>query len=303
MLKCFEHWFGPYPWYNDGYKLIEVPNAGMEHQSAVSYGNGFKNGYGGRGASLRFGFDFIIVHESAHEWFANNITAKDQADMWVHESFANYAEALYTECKFNSADSGAAYALTNRPRNDAPIIPAYGVNAEGSQDMYGKGGRMLHTIRQIVNDDEKWRGILRGLGTTFYHQTVMGSQIEAYISGHSGHDLSRVFDQYLRTTMIPEFEYKIDGHTLSYHWTNVVAGFNMPIKVTLSDNTYTFVHPTEVWQTAPLTLAHPEYFKIDPNFLAVSHKVGDPEPAGRGSRAASGGAGVFGGSATGAAKP
>jgi aminopeptidase N len=299
MLKCFEHWYGPYPWYNDGYKLIEVPNAGMEHQTAVSYGNGFRDGYGGRGASLRFHFDFIIVHESAHEWFANNITAKDQADMWVHESFANYAEGLYTECKYNSADSGAAYILTNRPRNDTPIIPAYGVNAEGSQDMYGKGGRMLHTIRQLVNDDEKWRGILRGLGATFYHQTVMGKQVEDYINQHSGHDLTKVFDQYLRTTMIPEFEYKIDGNTLSYHWTNVVPGFNMPIRVSLADSGYAWVEPRQAWRTVLLAMTQPDKFHVDPNFLAVEHKVGDPEPAGRGN-AGGRGAGVFGGSAGGA---
>jgi aminopeptidase N len=282
MLSCFEHWYGPYPWYNDGYKLIEVPNAGMEHQTAVSYGNGFKDGYGGRGASLRFHFDFIIIHESAHEWFANNITAKDQADMWVHESFANYAESLYAECKFNSKDSGAAYNLTNRPRNDTPIIPAYGVNAEGSQDMYGKGGRMLHTIRQIVDDDEKWRSILRGLGSTFYHQTVMGKQIEEYIGEHSGHDLTKVFDEYLRTTMIPNFEYRITGDSLSYHWTDVVPGFNMPIRVTLRDGGYTWLSPTESWKTARIELARPEEFKIDPNFLATARKFGDPPPAARG---------------------
>ncbi|HEX3928763.1 MAG TPA: M1 family metallopeptidase [Gemmatimonadales bacterium] len=300
MLGCYEHWFGPYPWYKDGYKLIEVPNSGMEHQSAVSYGNGFKDGYGGRGASLRFHFDFIIIHESAHEWFGNNITAKDQADMWVHESFANYAEGLYTECKYSSADSGAAYILTNHPRNDSPIIPAYGVNAEGSQDMYGKGGRMLHTIRQIVDNDEKWRGILHGLQTTFGRQTVMGKQIEDYISEHSGHDLSKVFDQYLRTVMTPELEYRIAGDTLAYHWTNVVPGFNMPIKVTLSDGKYTFVEPTEAWKTTTQHLTDPASFKIDPNFLAVQHKVGDPEPAGRGGARGGRAAGVFGGNAGGA---
>jgi aminopeptidase N len=307
MLRCFEHWFGPYPWYNDGYKLIEVPNAGMEHQTAVSYGNGFKNGYGGRGASLRFGFDFIIIHESAHEWFANNITAKDQADMWVHESFANYAEGLYAECKYNSADSGAAYILSNHARNDVPIIPAYGVNAEGSQDMYGKGGLMLHTIRQIVNNDEKWRGILRGLNATFYHQTVMGKQIEDYISRHSGRDLSKVFDEYLRTTMIPEFEYRTAGNRLSYHWTHVVPGFDMPIKVTLGDSGYAFVYPTERWKTVRLRLTTPAGFRLDPNFLAVAHKYGDPEPVaaarrGRGTPAGNVAAptGVFGGRAGGA---
>jgi Peptidase family M1 domain len=300
MLQCFEHWFGPYPWYKDGYKLIEVPNAGMEHQSAVAYGNGFRNGYGGRGASLRFGFDFIIIHESAHEWFGNSITAKDQADMWVHESFANYAEGLYTECKFNSKDSGAAYILSNHPRNDSPIIPAYGVNAEGSGDMYGKGGLMLHTIRQIVNDDERWRGILHGLQSTFRHQTVMGSQIEHYISQRAGRDLSKVFDEYLRTTMIPEFEYRLSGDTLAYRWADVVPGFDMPVKVTVTDDRYGFVYPTEAWKTTTVHLDTPERFRVDSNFLVWPWKEGDAEPAAvrRGGRGR--GAGVFGGRAGGA---
>src|SRR5262245_60900863 len=175
MMKCFEHWFGPYPWYEDGYKLIEVPNTGMEHQSAVAYGNHYANGYRGRdesGTGLGLKWDFIIVHESAHEWFGNNITTKDMADMWVHESFANYAEGIYTECLFGK-EAGAQYTVGSRRgiSNDAPIIPAYEVNDQGSGDMYPKGGEMLHTIRQIVDNDEKWRAILAGLNKTFWHQT------------------------------------------------------------------------------------------------------------------------------------
>ncbi|HUX32648.1 MAG TPA: M1 family metallopeptidase, partial [Gemmatimonadaceae bacterium] len=204
MMKCFEHWFGPYPWYADGYKLIEAPHLGMEHQSGVAYGNRFENGYLGRDLShtgLGLAWDFIIVHESAHEWWGNNITMQDQADMWVHESFANYAESLYEECQHGTAD-GARYVIGTRANvtNDRPIIPAYGVNAEGSGDMYYKGGNMLHTIRQIVNDDAKWRGILRGLNKTFWHQTVTGAQVEHYISAQAGVDLRTVFQQYLTTT-------------------------------------------------------------------------------------------------------
>jgi aminopeptidase N len=253
MMKCFEHWFGPYPWYEDGYKLLEVPNNGMEHQSAVSYGNRYANGYQGRDASgtgLGLKWDFIIVHESAHEWFGNNITSKDNADMWVHESFANYAEGIYTECLFGK-EAGADYIIGNRRgiRNDVPIIPAYGVNAQGSGDMYPKGGEMLHTIRQIVNDDEKWRGILRGLNSTFGKQTVLGGQIEGYISHEAGIDLSKVFDQYLRTTKVPVFEYRVKGSALEYHWGNVVPGFDMPVKVRIDGGAPQFLHPTEQWQS------------------------------------------------------
>jgi aminopeptidase N len=277
MLKCFEHWFGPYPWYEDGYKLIEVPNTGMEHQSAVTYGNRFANGYRGGDASgtgLGMKWDFIIVHESAHEWFANNITAKDHADMWVHESFANYAEGLYTECLFGK-EAGARYVIGTRRgiHNDRPIIPAYGVNAEGSGDMYPKGGNMLHTIRQIVGDDERWRGILRGLNRDFRHQTVTGAQVERYISEHAGVDLSRVFEQYLTTTRVPVLEYRIRGNTLRYRWTNVVPGFAMQVGAALSGDGFTVLHPTEAWQTAPLRLTNPAEFRLDPNYYVEARRV------------------------------
>jgi aminopeptidase N len=275
MMKCFEHWFGPYPFYEDGYKLIEVPNTGMEHQSAVTYGNFFQNGYRGRdgsGTGLGMKWDFIIVHESAHEWFANNITVKDQADMWVHESFANYAEGLYTECQFGK-ESGAAYTVGTRRgiRNDEPIIPAYGVNAKGSGDMYPKGGNMLHTIRQIVNDDERWRGILRGLNETFRHQTVMGSQIQDFISQHAGIDLSRVFEQYLRTTQIPVLEYSVQGTMLSYRWSNVVPGFDMPVRATIGSSQPLLLQPTEQWQT--MTLPAAGEFRADVNFYITAREV------------------------------
>ena len=273
MLQCFEYWFGPYPWYEDGYKLIEVPNTGMEHQSAVSYGNWYQNGYrkrDGSGTGLGLKWDFIIVHESAHEWFGNSITAKDNADMWVHESFANYAEGLYTECLFGK-DAGAQYIIGNRRgiRNDRPIIPPYNVNDQGSGDMYPKGGEMLHTIRQLVDDDAKWRAILQGLNRTFWHQTVMGSQIEDYISREAGIDLRKVFDQYLRTTMVPTFEYTIVGDTLNYRWSNVVPGFDMPLKVTLDWPTLRLIRPTETWQRVKVKLPNPTDFRVDPNFYVI----------------------------------
>ena len=278
MLKCFEHWFGPYPWYEDGYKLVEVPNTGMEHQSAVAYGNHYANGYRGRDASgtgLGMRWDFIIVHESAHEWFGNNITAKDNADMWVHESFANYAEGLYTECLFGK-EAGARYTIGVRRgiRNDRPIVPPYNVNAQGSGDMYPKGGNMLHTIRQIVGDDEKWRGILRGLNATFRHQTVMGWQVEQYISAHAGVNLDKVFDEYLRTTKIPVLEYRIDGKTLSYRWSDVVPGFDMPVAVTLADGAFSVIHPTEAWQRTTLRLKDSSSFAVDPDYYVVPRDVG-----------------------------
>ncbi|HEX9728691.1 MAG TPA: M1 family metallopeptidase [Gemmatimonadales bacterium] len=277
MLQCFEHWFGPYPWYADGFKLVEVPNNGMEHQSAIAYGNRFANGYQGRDASgtgLGMRWDFIIVHESAHEWFGNNITTQDLADMWVHESFANYSENLYTECLFGK-EAGARYVIGTRRgiRNDRPVVPAYNVNAQGSGDMYPKGGNMLHTIRQIVNDDEHWRGILRGLNATFARQTVMGWQIEQYIARETGVDLSKIFDQYLRDVRIPVLEYTVEGTSLRYRWAEVVPGFTMQVGVTLSGDGFSVLHPTEEWQTARLDLAGGGAFAVDPNYYVVMREV------------------------------
>jgi aminopeptidase N len=256
MMQCFEHWFGPYPWYADGFKLIETPHLGMEHQSGIAYGNHYLNGYRGRdlsGTGLGLQWDFIIVHESAHEWFGNNISAQDHADMWVHESFANYAEGLYTEC-LESKSAGAAYIIGTRDgiRNDRPIVPAFGVNAQGSGDMYPKGGNMLHTIRTILGDDFKWRQILRGLNKTFYHQTVTGKQVQDYISREAGFDFSTIFEQYLTTTKTPVFEYRLQGGRLSFRWANVVPGFRMPAIVYVGGVGVRFLDPTEQWRSIML---------------------------------------------------
>jgi len=275
MLKAFEHWFGPYPFYKDGYKLVEVPYLGMEHQSSVTYGNGYKMGYLGRDLSNTgwgLKWDFIIIHESGHEWFANNITYKDAADMWIHESFTNYSENLYTEYYFGK-DAGAEYVIGTRDliANDIPIIGPYGVNKEGSKDMYYKGGNMLHTIRQIVNDDEKWRQILRGLNKTFYHQTVDASQIENYMSEHSGRDISKIFDQYLRDTRIPVLEYSFGSKAIQYRWTNVVGDFDMPVKIKLGSGQEQFIFPTTNWKT--MKIKDEKTLNIDRNFYVQSKET------------------------------
>lgn len=272
MLRCFEDWFGPYPFYEDSYKLVEAPHLGMEHQSAVAYGNGYQNGYHGTdlsGTGWGMKFDFIIIHESGHEWWGNSITAKDIADMWVHEGFTSYAEALYVECRFGKK-AGAEYArgLRDRIQNDRPIIGKYGVNNEGSGDMYYKGHNMLHTIRQIADDDSTWESILRGLQRDFYHQTVTSAQVENYINQRIDYDLQPVFDQYLRHTDIPTLQYYIsENDKLYYRWQAGVENFDMPIEVTLSDNTFSVIKPTtEQWRTAALKLSDDTSFQIDPNY-------------------------------------
>jgi aminopeptidase N len=277
MLQAFEHWFGPYPFYEDGYKLVETPYLGMEHQSSVTYGNFFKNGYLGRDLSNTgwgLKWDFIIIHESGHEWFANNITYKDIADMWIHESFTNYSENLYTEYHFGK-DAGSEYVIGTRSgiENDRPIIGTYGVNHQGSGDMYSKGGNMLHTIRQIIDDDEKWRQILRGMNLYFYHQTVTSKQIEDYIIQQSGKNIQKVFDQYLRNTAIPTLEYKFKNDILSYRWTNCIKGFDMPVKTMLENGKFTFIYPSTKWQKVKVKLKNNADFVVERNFYVNTKKV------------------------------
>ncbi|MEO6525575.1 MAG: M1 family metallopeptidase, partial [Gemmatimonadaceae bacterium] len=282
MLACFEHWFGPFPWYEDGYKLVETPHLGMEHQSAVAYGNHYVNGYLGNdlsGTGHGLQWDFIIVHESAHEWFGNSITTRDIADMWVHESFANYAENIFTECQQGKA-AGAAYVIGTRRavQNDGPIVGTFGVNREGSGDMYYKGGNMLHTIRQIVDDDEKWRAILRGLSSTFRHRVVTGDQVRQYVSEQAGVDLSTVFAQYLTTTKIPVLEYRVTGQSVAYHWVDVVLGFTMPVRATVGGQELV-LRPTVEWQTVNVPAGATPSVAVNPNYFVISRDANARPPA------------------------
>ena len=275
MMKAFEHWFGPYPFYEDGFKLVEAPHLGMEHQSATAYGNKYMNGYLGQdlsGTGWGLKWDFIIVHEAGHEWFANNISTKDIADMWVHEGFTNYSETLFTDYWYGKP-AGNEYVIGTRKgiQNDIPIIGIYNVNQEGSGDMYPKSGNMLHAIRQVINDDEKFRMILRGLNKTFYHQTVTTEQVEDYINKESRINFSKVFDQYLRTVQIPVLEYKIDGYKLSYRYTNCVKGFTLPLNIKFK--TALWIKPTEKWKTLNLYPEGDNSFTVDPNFYIKTKKV------------------------------
>lgn len=280
MMKAFEHWFGPYPFKKDSYKLVDAPHLGMEHQSATAYGNKYQNGYLGRdmsGSGWGLKWDFIIVHESGHEWFANNITSKDIADMWVHEGFTNYSETLFTDYWYGK-QAGNEYCIGTRKgiRNDIPIIGPYNVNQEGSGDMYPKAGNMLHTIRNVIDNDEKFRQILRGLNKTFYHQTVTTQQVENYISKQSKIDFSKVFDQYLRTTMIPVLQYKVEGNSVSFRYDTCVAGFNLPLKVSFGkeDKSEQWIKPTEKWQTLKLADWYDKTsFTVNPNFYIKTRKV------------------------------
>jgi aminopeptidase N len=272
MMRIFEDWFGPYPFYEDGYKLVEAPHLGMEHQSGIAYGNQFKKGYAGRDLSATgwgLKWDFIIVHESGHEWFGNSITTKDVADMWVHEGFTNYSETIFTGEMFGK-EAGNDYVIGTRKliQNDIPIIGDYNVNKEGSSDMYYKAGSMIHMIRMVINNDEKFKSILKGLNKDYYHSTVTSRDVENYISEKSGINFSKLFDQYLRTTQIPVLEYKMQGSKISYRWTHCVKGFNLPIK--LLDRNDKWIKPTEKWQSFNSSSGKLE---VDRNFYITVTRV------------------------------
>ena len=266
MLDAFEHWFGPYPFYEDGYQLVQAPYLGMEHQSSVTYGNRFQNGYLGRDLSNTgwgLKFDFIIVHESGHEWFANNITHKDAADMWIHESFTNYSESLFLDYHFGKA-AGQEYVRGTRAaiQNRAPMIARYGVNAGTPGDVYYKGGNLLNMLRTIVNDDEQWRSLLRGMNKEFYHQTIKSAQLEAYIAEFLKLDLDTFFNQYLRDRRIPTLEYYFKENMLNVRWINSVSGFRMPVDVQISGKKMR-IFPTNSWTRTNQTEGS---LTVDPNY-------------------------------------
>jgi aminopeptidase N len=280
MLRCFELWFGPYPFYEDGYKLVQSPHLGMEHQSDIAYGNHFLQGYLGRdlsGSGWGLKWDFIIVHESGHEWFGNNITCKDLADEWIHESFTNYSETLYTGYYFGK-EAGNAYCLGTRKniQNQFPIIQYYGVNhgPEGTDEYY-KGGNMIHTIRAVIHDDDLFRRIMRGLNQNFYHKTVTALDIQNYINKASGIDFTPVFNQYLRSTAIPVLEYKFEDKNLVYRWTNCNSDFNMPVRVDMDGERV--LRPITEWKKERMPKNSNPVLQVDKNFYVNQQNVtGNP---------------------------
>ena len=254
-MQAFEYWFGPYPFYEDSFKLVETPYLGMEHQSSVTYGNKYKKGYLGRdlsGTGWGLKFDYIIIHETGHEWFANNITYKDIADMWVHEGFTTYSENLFVDYHYGKKAASEYVIGTRRNiRNLKPIIGPYNVNKGGSSDMYAKGANLLHTLRQITGNDVRWRKILRGLNSEFYHQTVTTSQIENYISKKMKMNLDPFFNQYLRDNRIPTLQYSVKNNVLKFRWTDVIDNFEMPMELIVNEKNIR-IFPTKEWKELKL---------------------------------------------------
>lgn len=263
MMAAFEDWMGPYPFYEDGFKLVETPHLGMEHQSAIAYGNKFMNGYLGDDRSRSgYGnkFDFIIVHESGHEWFGNSITAEDVADLWVHEGFTTYTEAMYIENQFGKV-AAAEYIQGLRAliSNNSNIIGVYGLNQTGSSDMYYKGANIIHTLRHWMNNDSKFKEMIRSINQEFYHHIVTSAQIEEFIADYAELDLKSFFDQYLRTSSIPTLEIKTLKGENYYRWINVVDGFNMSLRL---ENSTEWIQPTTEWKS----YQGKSELIIDPNF-------------------------------------
>ncbi|MBT3561504.1 MAG: M1 family metallopeptidase [Flavobacteriaceae bacterium] len=277
-MQAFEYWFGPYPFYEDSFKLVETPYLGMEHQSSVTYGNKYRKGYLGRdlsGTGWGLKFDYIIIHETGHEWFANNITYKDIADMWVHEGFTTYSENLFVDYHFGKKASSEYVIGTRRGiGNKKPIIGPYNVNKGGSGDMYSKGANLLHTLRQVAGNDKVWRNILRGLNKDFYHKTVTTYEIENYISEKMKINLNPFFNQYLRDIRIPVLEHNLIDGKMSYRWNNVVEGFKMPIDLIVTDHIAgneekIRIFPTQKWKSKKLKGS----VKIDINYYVDSKKI------------------------------
>ena len=257
MMDCFQSKFGPYPFTDDGYKLVETPYLGMEHQSAVAYGNKYLKGYRGSdlsGTGYGLLFDFIIIHESGHEWFGNSISSSDIADMWIHEAFTCYSESVYLECVYGY-ETGQAYinGLRKNISNDRPMTGQYGVNNEGSGDMYYKGALLINTIRSIVNDDQKWWQMIYEYATTFRHKIIDAATVTSFFTDKSGYDLTAVFEQYLHHKAIPKLEMRKRRNKLEYRWKADVPGFRMPVAISTAKGTV-LLHPTPQWQCSDIRI-------------------------------------------------
>lgn len=280
MMACYEQFLGKYPFPKDGFALVETPYLGMEHQGAVAYGNNYLTGYNGFDWSrIGLDFDYIIIHETGHEWWGNNVSMKDLADMWIHEGFCTYSESIYVECLFGNATAiDYIDAMKNTIYNDKPIIGQYDVNNEGSGDVYRKSAVFLNTLRSITDNDALWWSIIKGIQKDFAQQTVTTQQIENYISRRAGKDFSKEFDQFLRNRDLPVLEYKLEqtakGLKVSYRWDADVAGFSMPLRYLDKTGKGIWVKPSSEWQTTEISgLTSPDFKWDSRHFYFIEKKV------------------------------
>jgi aminopeptidase N len=274
MLAAYQHYFGDYPFKKDGYKLIEVPYSGMEHQSAVTYGNHFNNGYLDRdwtGVGISTKFDFIIIHESGHEWFGNAVSAADVSDMWIHEGWTTYLECLYVEYTFGYEDAlKYVNAYKTKVKNEQAIITPRGIHRTPPQDMYFKGALFLNTLRSVINDDQRWFRLIHDLFQRFKYQNILTEDIIQFFNKQTGRDFTPIFDEYLRHAAIPTLELKFDraAGTVSYRWKADEQAFDMPIRAGAKASRQ-MLHPTTTWQTMATALS-PEQFDVATDLYYVN---------------------------------
>ena len=279
MLECFEEYFGQYPFINDGFSLVETPYLGMEHQSAIAYGNNYLPGYNGNKNFIAgLDFDYIIVHETGHEWWGNSITTNDIADMWIHEGFCTYSEVIYVECMYGY-ETMLEYVNNQKRfvRNDKPIVGPYNVNKKGSNDMYQKGSLMLHTLRNLINDDELWFSILKGISIDFKYKVLDGKDIIEYINRKVDFDLSLFFNQYLFNSKIPILEYKIQKegreYVLLYRW-NAIKDFDMKLLINDGEKNI-WISPNSEWKEYTIGNIDIKNFSIRDDLFYVDTKKVD----------------------------
>ena len=279
MLECFEEYFGQYPFINDGFSLVETPYLGMEHQSAIAYGNNYLPGYNGNKNFIAgLDFDYIIVHETGHEWWGNSITTNDIADMWIHEGFCTYSEVIYVECMYGY-ETMLEYVNNQKRfvRNDKPIVGPYNVNKKGSNDMYQKGSLMLHTLRNLINDDELWFSILKGISIDFKYKVLDGKDIIEYINRKVDFNLSLFFNQYLFNSKIPIFEYKIQKegreYVLLYRW-NAIKDFDMKLLINDGEKNI-WISPNSEWKEYTIGNIDIKNFSIRDDLFYVDTKKVD----------------------------
>ena len=278
MLKCFEKYLGPYPFWEDGFALVETPYLGMEHQSAIAYGNEYKQGYlGNTQFTAGLEFDYIIVHESGHEWWGNSITANDISDMWIQETFCTYAEVLFVECTYGY-DAMIKYVQNqmSMAKNRRSIVGTPDVHHKGGSDMYAKGSAVLHTLRSLIENDSVWFDIIKSMTNHFKHQTIDGRDVLNYINTQSGYNFDNLYQQYLYTPKLPELEYKLTGwgkrKTLTYRW-NAIDGFDMPVKVTLGKDKFDWIYPEKEWKSQKLSIWRKDFQIANHLFLIDVKKL------------------------------
>ncbi len=277
MLHCYEQYLGKYPFWNDGYALVETPYLGMEHQGAIAYGNRYLTGYAGTDYSrIGLDFDYIIIHESGHEWWGNSVSCRDIADMWIHEGFCTYTESIYVECMFGK-DTALKYINAHKSHvgNKAPVVGIYGVNEEGDGDMYAKGSLFLNTLRTVVNNDKQWWALIKGMcDTTFKMKNIGYEDVLTYFNQKTGRDLGPVFEQYLKQAAIPVFEYRLKKikkgeFEMSYRWNTDVKNFKMPAVFSTANPLLTFLNATNEFQTTIVKIKKEGDLKIRDDLMYI----------------------------------